>query len=82
MFTPVLHVPLVLRLPFAIQPTRILAQVRNLDVAPTLLDLAGLPPDPAFEFCCITVFPSHNRMPVLVSTSLARALTVVAVLST
>jgi arylsulfatase A-like enzyme len=48
-FTPVLHVPLVLRLPFAIEPTRILTQVRNLDVAPTLLDLAGLPPDPAFE---------------------------------
>lgn len=48
-FTPVLRVPLVLRLPFAMEPTRVAAQVRNLDVAPTLLDLAGLPPSPDFE---------------------------------
>ena len=48
-FTPVLHVPLVLRLPFASAPARIATQVRNLDVAPTLLDLAGLPASPDFE---------------------------------
>ena len=48
-FTPVLRVPLVLRLPFAVTPTRIAAQVRNLDLAPTLLDLAGLPPCADFE---------------------------------
>ena len=35
-----LHVPLVLRLPFAIEPVRIATQVRNLDIAPTLLELA------------------------------------------
>ncbi len=39
----VLHVPLVIRLPFAVEPIRVAAQVRNLDIAPTLLDLAGLP---------------------------------------
>jgi len=48
-FTPVLRVPLIVRLPFAIAPTRIATQVRNLDVAPTLLDLAGLPPHAGFE---------------------------------
>ena len=48
-FTPVLRVPLVLRLPFAITPIRVAAQVRNLDLAPTLLDLAGLPPCADFE---------------------------------
>jgi arylsulfatase A-like enzyme len=47
--TPVVHVPLLLRLPFPIEPLRITAQVRNLDVAPTLLDLLGLPVPPSFE---------------------------------
>lgn len=47
--TPVLSVPLVIRLPFAVAPLRVSAQVRNLDIAPTLIDLAGLPVPPSFE---------------------------------
>jgi arylsulfatase A-like enzyme len=45
----VLHVPLIVRLPFAAEPLRVPAQVRNLDIAPTLLELAGLPVPPGFE---------------------------------
>ncbi len=62
-FTPVLRVPLLLRLPFAIEPTRIPAQVRNLDVAPTLLDLAGLPPSADFE--------GESLLPLLAAASAA-----------
>jgi arylsulfatase A-like enzyme len=47
--TPVLHVPLVIRFPFRIEPIRVVSQVRNLDIAPTLLDLAGLRPPASFE---------------------------------
>jgi arylsulfatase A-like enzyme len=47
--TPVLWVPLVLRFPFAVEPIRITSQVRNLDIAPTLLELAGIPAPPGFE---------------------------------
>jgi arylsulfatase A-like enzyme len=46
---PEVAVPLVLRLPFPIAPVRVTAQVRNLDLAPTLLDLAGIAAPPAFE---------------------------------
>jgi arylsulfatase A-like enzyme len=45
----VLHVPLVIRFPFPIEPVRIPVQVRNLDVAPTLLDIAGVPIPESFE---------------------------------
>ena len=45
----VLWVPLVLRFPFPIEPVRIATQVRNLDVAPTLLELAGVPVPAGFE---------------------------------
>lgn len=38
----VLRVPLVIRFPFALDPIRVTAQVRNLDIAPTLLDIAEL----------------------------------------
>ncbi len=38
----VLRVPLVIRFPFSIRPVRVSARARNLDIAPTLLDLAGL----------------------------------------
>jgi len=46
--TPVLRVPLVIRLPEATKPLRVPDQVRNLDLAPTLLDLAGIPIPAAF----------------------------------
>jgi arylsulfatase A-like enzyme len=47
--TPVLRVPLVLRLPFPMESVRVTTQVRNLDIAPTLLDLAKLPVPDGFE---------------------------------
>ncbi|MBW2242897.1 MAG: sulfatase [Deltaproteobacteria bacterium] len=47
--TPSIHVPLVFRLPFAVAPLRIKSQVRNLDLAPTLLELAGVPSPSRFE---------------------------------
>jgi len=40
--TPVVWVPLVFRFPFAVEPLRVGAQVRNVDLAPTLLELAGV----------------------------------------
>jgi arylsulfatase A-like enzyme len=40
--TPVLNVPLVIRLPFPTEPIRVSSQVRNLDIAPTLLDLLSI----------------------------------------
>jgi arylsulfatase A-like enzyme len=46
---PVLRVPLVIRLPFPVEPVRVTAPVRNLDVAPTCLDLAGIPVPSEFE---------------------------------
>jgi arylsulfatase A-like enzyme len=48
--TPVLWVPLVMRFPFPVQaPLRVATQVRNVDIAPTLLDLAGAPVPDSFE---------------------------------
>jgi arylsulfatase A-like enzyme len=47
--TPVIHVPLIIRLPFPVEGLRVASQVRNLDIAPTLLDLAGLPMPEQFE---------------------------------
>ncbi len=47
--TPVVWVPLVFRFPFRVEPLRVATQVRNLDLAPTLLELAGLPRPPSFE---------------------------------
>jgi arylsulfatase A-like enzyme len=46
---PVLHVPLVIRFPFPIEPVRVAAQVRDLDIAPTLLELAGVAVPASFE---------------------------------
>jgi len=41
--TPVVSVPLVFRFPFPVEPpVRVTTQVRNVDVAPTLLELAGV----------------------------------------
>jgi len=48
-FTPILRVPLVIRLPFAVEPIRVSQQVRNLDLAPTLLELCGVPIPASFE---------------------------------
>jgi arylsulfatase A-like enzyme len=48
--TPVLWVPLVMRFPFALDPPlRVATQVRNVDIAPTLLELAGVPAPESFE---------------------------------
>jgi arylsulfatase A-like enzyme len=48
-FDTLLHVPLVVRLPGRAGAGRRLAEpMNNLDVAPTLLALAGLPPQPGF----------------------------------
>jgi arylsulfatase A-like enzyme len=47
--TPVINVPLLVRFPFAVEPVRVASQVRNVDLAPTLLELAGIPPPPSFE---------------------------------
>ena len=48
-FTPVLQVPLLIRFPFAVEPLRVRTQVRNLDIAPTVLQLAGVPVPESFE---------------------------------
>lgn len=45
----VLHVPLVVRMPVAMTPVRVSTQVRNLDIAPTLLDLLHVPVPESFE---------------------------------
>jgi arylsulfatase A-like enzyme len=47
--TPILQVPLVLRLPFATEAIRVSRQVRNIDLAPTLCELAGIPIPPSFQ---------------------------------
>jgi arylsulfatase A-like enzyme len=47
--TPVIHVPLIFRFPFSVEALRVTSQVRNLDIAPTLLDLAGIPTPEKFE---------------------------------
>ncbi|HIF91793.1 MAG TPA: hypothetical protein EYQ60_01500 [Myxococcales bacterium] len=47
--TPVLRVPLVIRFPFKMEPIRVNAQVRNADIAPTLVELAGEPIPESFE---------------------------------
>jgi choline-sulfatase len=48
--TPVVSVPLVFRFPFAVEPpVRVSTQVRNIDLAPTLLDLAGVQIPESFE---------------------------------
>jgi len=47
--TSVLDVPLIVRLPFEVDGARVSAQVRNIDIAPTLLELAGAPVPDGFE---------------------------------
>lgn len=48
-FSPVLRVPLIVKLPFDVPAQRVATQVRNIDIAPTLLDVAGIPIPPDFE---------------------------------
>jgi arylsulfatase A-like enzyme len=43
LFEEILHVPLVVRAPGGLRRTRLSQLVRNFDVAPTLLDYAGIP---------------------------------------
>jgi arylsulfatase A-like enzyme len=43
------RVPLVLRWPFSTPPQRVRHQVRNVDIAPTLLDVAGVAAPASFE---------------------------------
>ena len=47
--TATLRTPLVIRFPFPIAPLRVSSQVRNIDVAPTLLELAGVPVPAVFQ---------------------------------
>jgi arylsulfatase A-like enzyme len=47
--TPVVWVPLVIRMPTARPAVRVGTLVRNLDLAPTVLELAGLEPPASFE---------------------------------
>jgi arylsulfatase A-like enzyme len=47
--SPVLRVPLVVKLPFDVPARRVPTQVRNLDIAPTLLELAGVPVPEGFQ---------------------------------
>jgi len=48
-FTSVLQVPLLIRLPFATPPRRVHTQVRNIDIAPTVLEIAGVEIPEDFE---------------------------------
>jgi arylsulfatase A-like enzyme len=48
--TPVVWVPLVFRFPFEVTPpVRVAAQTPNIDLAPTLLELAGVPVPESFQ---------------------------------
>jgi arylsulfatase A-like enzyme len=48
MYEEQLHVPLIMRYKSVIEPRRIGSVVRHVDVAPTILELAGLEPEPTF----------------------------------
>ena len=61
--TAVTWVPLVLRFPFEVEPPlRVATQVRNLDVAPTLLELAGVPIPASFATAGWRMFPRIATM--------------------
>jgi arylsulfatase A-like enzyme len=47
--TATLRTPLVIRFPFRIEPLRVAAQVRNVDIAPTLLEMAGVAVPAVFQ---------------------------------
>ncbi|MEM9380856.1 MAG: sulfatase [Planctomycetota bacterium] len=48
LYDELVHVPLIVRAPGRVDPTVVSSPVRHIDVAPTLLELCGLPPDPQF----------------------------------
>ncbi len=48
-FTQVLHVPLIIRFPFPVDVPPVRVQVRNLDIAPTVLDVAGIHVPESFQ---------------------------------
>jgi arylsulfatase A-like enzyme len=58
--TATLRTPLVIRFPFPVEPIRIATQVRNVDIAPTLLELAGA--------AVPEVFQGRSLLPLLTST--------------
>jgi len=62
----VTRVPFLLRYPTRVGPGPVDRPVRLLDVAPTLLDLAGLPPHPQFDGASVLAVPDEDRpRPVL-----------------
>jgi arylsulfatase A-like enzyme len=61
--TPVLRVPLVIRLPFTAEPIRVSGQVRNIDVAPTIVEIAGLPAPASFEGRSLLPLLDQSRKP-------------------
>ena len=62
--SPVLRVPLVVKLPFDVAGRRVQSLVRNLDIAPTLLELAGVPIPAGFEGeSLVSLMSGHERVP-------------------
>jgi len=63
-FQEVLHVPLILSLPGVVPAgRRVTAAVSHMDLVPTLLDLAGLPPMPGHKGRSLTPTILHHRPP-------------------
>jgi arylsulfatase A-like enzyme len=63
-----LRIPLILKPPGPTTPRTVAAQVSNLDLYPTLLALAGQPPDPAATGASL-LGPTDDRGPLLIENS-------------
>lgn len=65
LYEELLRVPLILRLPEALWAgRRVASRVASIDIAPTLLDLLGLPPAPTFEGRSLApLFAPDGRLP-------------------